>query len=155
MVPESYQRVRACHITWMQSYHAFLFNAVSIHMLVYDMPWDNSQQQKKKVLALRASCIPTQCRPKTPGPAATAINLGLEHWQSAVHHVCPGVKQVLSCLVKIAKKLAASVVLSVTGHGLSSPAKGQSYGTHTEDVGVQPHYRRNAHSQTNAAGEKW
>lgn len=40
------------------------------------------------------------------------MNLGLEHWQSAVHHVCPGVKKrVLSCLVKIDKKLAASVVL--------------------------------------------
>lgn len=83
------------------------------------------------------------------------MNLGLEHWQSAVHHVCPGVKQVLSCLVKIAKKLAASVVLSVTGHGLSLPAKGQCYGTHTEDAGVQPHCRHNAWLQTNAAGEEW
>ena len=51
---------------------AFLFNAVTISLIVYDMPCDSSQQwtktvgavlsEEKKVLALKASCIPTQCR---------------------------------------------------------------------------------------------
>ena len=159
---------------------AFLAYAMSPSLIVDHLPCDHAWQwtktvdtvfpEQKKVLALKAPCIATQCRQGktephqgTPVPIATDANLWLEYWWPAVHRICLGVEKE-HCQVwwsKTAENLAVNVAVYGTEDGPAPLAKGWSCGmeavAHTEEtkVGNRTVCGHTAWLHISGAGEMW